>query len=45
MDCEKCESLQKEVDLLQTLLRVEEKTIEQLRNVLDRLRKLDEFKL
>jgi len=42
MDCKECESLLKEVDLLQALLKVEEGKVKQLREVLDRLRELED---
>jgi len=42
MDCKECGLLLKEVALLQALLRVEETKVEELRNILDRVRELDD---
>ena len=42
MDCKECGLLLKEVTLLQALLKVEETKVEELRNILDRARELDD---
>ena len=42
MDCKECGLLLKEVALLQALLKVEEGTVKQMREVLDRLRELED---
>ena len=42
MDCKECGLLLKEVALLQALLKVEETKVEELRNILDRIKELDD---
>ena len=45
MNCKECEMLLKEIELLRSLLKVEENKVEELMKLLDKIRKADEFRL